>query len=45
MKVDVCVAVDEHVERLVRCAHFMREDGDKQHVSREVARNTGGPNQ
>ena len=38
MQVEVCVAVAEQVERLVRCAHLMREDSDKQQNIREVLR-------
>ena len=30
------VEVDELVERLIRCAHVLREDGDRQQGSREV---------
>ena len=38
--------VDELVKRLVRRAHVVREDGDRQQVSREVITivSTGGPN-
>ena len=36
MSVDISVDVDEHVERLVTCAHAVREDGHRQQVSREV---------
>ena len=38
VQVEVCVEVDEQVERPVRCAHFMREDGDQQQIGREVLR-------
>ena len=38
MQVEVSVEVDEHVGRLVRCAHVLREDGNRQQVSREVIR-------
>ena len=38
MQVEVCVEVDERVERLVRCAHLLRGDAGKQQVSREVLR-------
>ena len=39
MQVEASVEVDEHVERLVRCAHVLREDGCRQQDSREVIRN------
>ena len=32
VQVKVRVEVDEHVERLVPCAHFPREDGEKKQV-------------
>ena len=38
MKVEVRVEVDEHIERLVRCTHVLREDGGRQQFSREVIR-------
>ena len=36
---EVSVEVGEHIQRLVRCAHFLLEDGDKQQVSREGNQN------
>ena len=38
LQVEICVEVDEQVERCVRCAHFRRADGDKQQISRGVLR-------
>ena len=34
--------VEEHVERLVRCTHVLREDGCRQQFSREVIRTGRG---
>ena len=38
VQVEISVEVDEHVEQWVRCAHVVREDGDRQQVSHEVFR-------
>ena len=38
MQLEVSVEVEEHVERLVRCTHVVREDGIRQQVSRELIR-------
>ena len=36
--VEVMVEVEKRFERLVRCAHVLREDDDRQQISREVIR-------
>ena len=41
MQVEVSVEVEEHVERLMRCTHVLR-DGNRQQVSREVREHRHG---
>ena len=38
VQVEICVEADEQVERLVRCTNLKREDGEKQHIGRDVLR-------
>ena len=32
VQVEICVEVDEQVEKLVRCEHLRRENGNKQQI-------------